>query len=69
MLFQETEAKVLTGNGTIHSVLPQSLSFQPEARAVLSEVIAFTLVIYGKDSPSWGFLGSSAWLSSRWHGG
>lgn len=27
MLFQETEAKVLTGNGTIHSVLPQSLSF------------------------------------------
>lgn len=54
MVSQDTEAKVLSDNGNIYPVLLQSLSFpaQSQGNAVLSEVVAFTLVIYGKASPS-----------------
>lgn len=56
----------LTVETTILSCLRDSVS-PPEARAVLSEVVAFSKVIYGKDSsPSWGFLGSPGSLSRRW---
>lgn len=56
----------LTMETTILSCLRDSVS-PPEARAVLSEVVAVTLVIYGKDSShSWRFLGSPGSLSRRW---
>lgn len=54
MVSQDTEAKVLSDNGNIYPVLLQSLGLtaQSQGNAVLSEVVAFTLVIYGKASPS-----------------
>lgn len=62
----------LTMETTILSCFRDSVS-PPEARAVLSEVVEVTLMMYGKDSShSWRLLGSPRWslaVSCGPHGG